>query len=290
MITGSEFVRTFGPKGLAAWEAAALAIARDDGLTPWTFAPLTLSDDRGNVAIVQVQTDVAAIGTLEDHVRLPLTPSMAQNILNLRGWLLPTPWLVYQTWRAAGIKLEPEAMVPNLGANMAQYAGHSAIIDAQIAAAGGAPNAIRAGLKKSVVVSNIMVPGKVVIQGWYRPSPPAPDVFDDRKPWTDPTRQPRQAKSNVHGAFYVDYSHEIRAFAPVAIVNGVPMNLVDLYQHPTLSHLVSNEGPVRTPRYPAVIPPAVNRPAHILTYPTTPYVVSSSPGLADQGAALVKKS
>lgn len=284
MMTGSEFARTFGAKGLAAWEAAAVKLAQDDGLTPWPFVPLTLRDDKGNVAVLEVQTDDLAIGPLGDHLRLPLTPSAAQSILNLRGWLLPTPWLVFQIWRAAEVKAEPIAMVPNQGASMAQYAAHSALVDQAV---GDTPSeSLRAGLNKSVVVSNIMLPNKVVIFGWYRPD--GPDVFDDRRGEQAPNRQPIQPKSNVHGAFYVDYSHGIRAVGPVALVNGQPMPTVDLYQSPTLSHLVSNEGPVRTPRYPSPIPPALNRPAHVLTFPTTPMVVMTQPSTSTRGIGIVK--
>jgi hypothetical protein len=286
-LTGSAFAATFGPKGLPAWEAAALSLAREpDGLTPWPFAALTLDDGAGNTAVLQVQTDEMAIGTLEDHLRLPLTPSAAQSILNLRGWLLPTPWLVYQIWRAAPARLEPKGMSPNLGASMAQYAAHSALIDQQLAALGaGGPNdgAFRAGMKKSVVVSNIAQPGKVLIFGWYRP-PPAPDVFDDRLPMSAPNRQPIQPRSNVHGGFYVDYSHGIRAVHGTCLLNGRPTSTVDLYQHPTLSHLVSNEGPVRLPRYPAIVPPATpaaDLPASIL--------VATTPGLAEQGITVARR-
>lgn len=284
MMTGSDFARTFGPKGAAAWEAAAIKIAQDDGLTPWPFVPLTLRDDKGNVAVLEVMADDLAIGPVGDHLRLPLTPGAAQSILNLRGWLLPTPWIVYQMWRSAPVKLEPHPL-PNKGVSMAQFAEHSAILDREI---GDAPlDALRAGTKKSVVVSNIYQPGKVLIYGWFRP-PPAPDVFDDRTPITNERRQPRQPKSNVHAANYWDYSHGIRAVGPVALVNGQPMPTVDLYQSPTLSHLVSNEGPVRTPRYPSPIPPAVNRPAHVLTFPTTPSVVMTQPSTTTRGIGTVK--
>jgi len=280
-LSGSDFARTYGGKGPYAWEQAALMLAREeDGLTPWPFVPLTLTDDRGNTAVLQVQSDLLSVGPFEDHLRLPLTPGGAQSILNLRGWLLPTPWLAYQIWRAAPVKVEPTAMAPNKYQSMPQFAAHSALLDQQI---GDAPlDALRDGLKKSVVVSNIMIPGKVIIFGWYHP-PPAPDVFDNGKPMNAPGRQPHQPKSNVHDASFWDYSHGIRAIGPVAIVNGQPMNTVDLYQHPTLSHLVSNEGPVRAPRYPSPVPPALNRPAHVLTYPTTPMVVSTQPGTSERG-------
>lgn len=274
-MRASEFIAEFGKRGLNSWEGAAVELARQGQFVEWPWVDVPLSDG-SNTAIVRMATDAFAVGTPDDYLRLPLTPTKAQDIFNLFGWLLPTPWLVYQRWRAAPIKLTPTPMVPNLGANLAQYAAHSAAITEQVAGRAG----LVAGAKKSVVVSNIYQPGKVLIFGWYKPEP---DVFDDKKPYTDPKRQPRQAKSNVHGDFYVDYSHGIYAMAPVALVNGREMNMVDLYQHPTLSKLVSNEGPVKMPRYPSKVPPAANRPAHVAEYPTKDYVVGSFPGLADVG-------
>lgn len=251
-MRASDFVATYGKLGPDAWEAAALSIARQGGLTPWPWQELRLTDGQ-NTAVLQVMSDVLSIGPVEDHLRLPMLPNNAQGIFNLFGWLMPTPWLVYQTWRSAPHKLVPIPAVPNRGANMAQYVDHNAAINQTLIAAGGRPGDGRAvdGIKKSIVVSNIHKPGKVLIHGWYKPEP---DVFDDGKSWQDPTRQPRQAKSNVHGDFYVDYSHGLRPVHPVAIVNGQPMPTVSLYQHPTLSALVSNEGPVRVPRYPSRVP------------------------------------
>src|SRR5262249_19858043 len=86
--------------------------------------------------------------------------------------------------------------------------------------------------------------------------PPAADGFDDRRAMTTPDRQPIQPLSNVHSAGYVDYSHGIQLVAPTCTVDGQTTSTLDLYQHPTLSRLVSNEGPLRTPRYAgAVVPP-----------------------------------
>lgn len=266
MITGTEFVKTYGPKGPDAWESAVLAHARQDDLTPWPWVNLPLADAEGNTAVLRVQTDVLSVGPTQDFLRLPMRPIFAQNVLNLFGWLMPTPWLVYKMFQASALKLTPIPAQTNLGPNIAQYARHSQQINAQIAAKGGAPpSGLISGLKKAVIVSNIYLPGKVLIFGWYWP-PPAPDVYDDGKPWQDPSRQPIQAKSNEHGENYVDYSHGIHCVGPECIVNGQPMNTVDLYQHPTLYKLVSNEGaPVRVPRYPSQVVPTKNLPTNQTT-------------------------
>jgi hypothetical protein len=250
-LLGSEFAAQYGSTGLASWEAAALSLAQAGSLTPWPWFDLPLADEDGNTAVLKVQSDVLAIGSFTDHIRLPLTPSVAQDLLNLSGALLPTPWLVYQIWRASPRKLAPLSE-PNRGADLWQYLTHSQAIDQQLEAAGATIGDGVAGIKKHIVVSNIYQPGKVLIFGWYRPSP---DVYDDGQPMGSPSRQPIQPKSNVHGAFYVDYSHGIQAVSPEAVVNGKRMLTEELYQHPTLSKIVSREGPIRSPRYPARIPP-----------------------------------
>lgn len=128
-------------------------------------------------------------------------------------------------------------MVPNKGANLAQYAEHSRVVDAQLRSAQGLhpSNATVpiSGHKKDVILSNIWKPGKVVIYGWYRP---------------DGTHI--QPKSNIHGDFYVDYSHGIRLVAPTMIVDGQNMNVEDVLNSPTYAGVLSDEGHLVRTRYP----------------------------------------
>jgi len=303
-VLGSTFVQAYAPRGYLAWEAAAVAMAQAGGqdFAPWGWVDLTLSDDAGNTATLQVMADVLAIGTAENHVRLPLRPGPAQSVCNVFGWMLPTPWLVYQIWRSATRKCTPHAMVPNLGAKLDQYAAHSNLVDQEVAqlaasssplpagggqrAAGSFAPALVAGAKKHVVVSNAYKPASVVIFGWYKPSPPAPDVFDQdhiQHPWDDPDRQPVQVLSNAHGDFYVDYSHGIQPVQGTCTVNGQTMRTDALYQDPKLCHLVSNEGPVRVVRYPATVPPATPRPPDQYTKPAPlPLIVSTTPDVGER--------
>lgn len=277
-MKGSEFAATFGTKGFTAWEAAAFDLAKSgDGVVLWPWVDVTVTDGRDTV-VVRAQSDVFSVGTPEDFLRLPLTPSRAQEIGNLAGYLLPTPYLVYAMWKAAPVKLSPTAMVPNKGANMGQFVEHNAVIESQRAGRKG----LVAGAKKSVVVGNLWRPGKVLLFGWYRPEP---DVFDDHKPMGTPGRQPTQPYSNVHGDFYFDYSHGIHFLHSMCLVNGKETPLVEVYQHPELSRLVSHEGVVRQPRYPAPNAPAAYRPAHIASYPTHPLVIQTTPGYAEAGLA-----
>ena len=99
------------------------------------------------------------------------------------------------------------------------------------------------GQKKDVIISalygpnhpNGWKPGKEVIFGWYRP---------------DGSRI--QPKSNIHGDFYVDYSHGIRAVAPNMEVDGQTFSTEDVLRSKELSGLLSDEGPITQVRYPSL--------------------------------------
>ena len=306
MISGREFVQTYAKKGYVAWEAAALELARQGQLTPWPWVdlPLTLpgTDD---TAIVKVSSDVLSVGPFEDLVRLPLTPSAAQSILNLSGSLMTTPWLEYQIWRAAPAKLQPirsgEMRQINKGADLVQYADHSRHIDQQLRQLTVVPGTLTSGIKKGIVVSNMMRAGKVIIFGWYihylvdkngrLTDQPARDIFEDHRALDAVNRQPIQPESDAHGDFYVDYSHGVRAVAPYCTVRGQTMATIDLYRDPTFARFVSHNGPVRIPRYPSKVPPALPPPA--ITGPLTdlfdyghdpgPFFRPPTPGVAELG-------
>lgn len=270
-MKASEFVSTYAKKGQPAWERAAL-----DSLLPVRWVKIPLSDDRGNTGEIYVSDDYLRVGEPGDAMLLPLTPERAQDAANREGALLPTPWLVYRIWQESQ-KLERHAMQPNKGPNLAQYAEHSSFVDQQVASLQRDPARPLSGHKKDVVVSNAYKPGKVIIYGWYKPSP---DVYNDGSPWTTPNRQPQQALSNFHYDGYADYSHGIRLIHPIMKVNGRETPTEDVYTSPTLSRLVSNEGPVRVPRYPS----KVNVP---LSKPTSPnlavYPVPNDPSYASVG-------
>jgi len=254
-MKGSEFIRTYKGRSLPIWENALFELSQENAReipeSPYVTLPLQEGEHQG---VFRMRADVLKVGEQGDFVRMPLTPIGAQDILNLTGELLPTPLLVYRFWQRASFKLPPFSEAPNKGANLEQYEAHSRGIDQLAQAAGVTFGAALAGIKKHVVVSNIYQPKKVLIFGWYRPSPPFPDVLDDGRALGAPDRQPIQPKSNVHGEFYVDYSHGIQGVHPECTVDGQTRETEEVYRHPVLSRLVSNEGPVRLPRYPSKVP------------------------------------
>ena len=277
-MKASNFVALYGPKGLDAWENAAVDLFRRGDVPENPWVPLHLTDGV-HQATAWVSSDYLTIGEGADQLRLPLRPAKAQEILNLDGSLLPTPWLDYQIWRAAQ-KMDRQPMPTNKGASLGQYAAHDAQINAQLSQKGGRD--VRAmplaGHKKDVVISATYKPNTVVIHGWYRPDP---DVFKDTRKWDDPSplKQPQQNLSNEHGSYWVDYSHGIRKVHPTMIVDGKLMSTEEIYRSRDLSKLVSAEGPLLITRYPTTTPFAP-------TFPT--YPPPTVPGTyADRGLRII---
>ena len=66
-MSGSAFARDYGGLGMASWEAAALEIARQGGLTPWPWRGLRLTDGT-NTAVLQVM-NMPYANNLE-HIRM----------------------------------------------------------------------------------------------------------------------------------------------------------------------------------------------------------------------------
>lgn len=236
-MKGSEFLAANAGKSLAQWEANAVLLAQQDRFVPWPMVPVTaVSRDGKHTGTFFVASDYFAIGTPDDFIRLPLTPLAAQRIANSKAMLLPTRKMVDDIWRASS-KLAPQPMVPNKGANLVQYRDHSRAIDEQLNSSGVSPlntNAPIAGTKKDIVISNIWKPGKVVIYGWHQLN-----------------GSPIQGKSNIHGDFYVDYSHGLRLVAPNMEVDGQPMSTEEVLKNPAYAGVLSDEGPLKRVTYPA---------------------------------------
>lgn len=248
-MLGSEFLQTYAKKPYTSWEAAVIELARSGSIVGWPLIPLRMTDAAGHFAEVMVASDYLAVGSPEDHVRIPLTPIPAQRVADLFGFFLPTPKIATEIWRQAKQRLTPTPMVPNQGANLAQYAAHNAAIDEQTR---GQPlDLLSNGQKKDVVIGKLVKPGKVIIFGWFWPDDPTvhgPFMTDNLR-----ASNPIQPYSDAHGDFYVDYSHGIRLVSGDVITDRGPMRYDAALADPTYGPILSSEGPLgpTSSRYPA---------------------------------------
>lgn len=292
-MKGTEFAAHYGPKGLPAWEAAALACVRaSDSWVPWPMVPLTIQS-KGRTVNLRVTSDVFTVGEPGDYLRLPLLPCTAQTIANHLGCLLPTPKIVYEMFKQAAVKLEP-IQAPSLPKPynwnldwstvpqktiFEQWVLHSQFIDRAYAQANAQPGAgIASGIKKDIIVGALMKPRVVCIYGWFHADNRPYHEIMPITPEQQKVAQPLQPRSNAHGDFYVDYSHGVHLIDGTCTVDGVAMKTVDVYTSPDLCDLVSDEGPVRVPRY-----PSANDPAPVV-YPAG---VPNKPPTATYGADLI---
>lgn len=203
------------------------------------LAPVTISeeiDGEWRTVTVWVTPDYFAIGTDEDDLRMPLSPSTAQWLCDQLGCALPTPRLVDAIWLQARHKVTPQPISPKQHdiASLPVFAMHDRMVDAQTAREPG--DALVAGHKKDVVLSTLLQewPDRVVLYGWHR---------------LDGT--PIQPKSKAHTTPHVDYSHGIRLVARTILLDGEPTTLDAVLADPRLCALLSDEGPLPAARYPA---------------------------------------
>jgi hypothetical protein len=167
---------------------------------------------------------------------MPLTPGSAQQLADLTATSLPTPPMVNAIWRAARVRLGPDSIAPSAAmVTVPVFEDHMAMVRRRRDAAGIAPGALVAGHKKDVVLTPRLdsLPGRVAIYGWQLP--------DGR---------PIQPLFTGHGQGHVDYSHGIRLIGRRITIDGTPHDLVEVLTDPVLFAAVSDEGPMRTGRYP----------------------------------------
>ncbi|KAA3653469.1 MAG: T9SS C-terminal target domain-containing protein [Calditrichaeota bacterium] len=186
--------------------------------------------------------DYLAIGSDEDYLYTPMTPSAAQFIADELNCTLPTSRLVSTIYNAAELKLRPQPIPPsNRMTTVPVFRDHTDSIKQQIISLGfdRSSDSIIGGNKKDVIISNKIYStdrnyDRVVIYGWHR------GVND-----------PIQPVYNGHNAQYADYSHGVRLIANLAFLNGDSVYVTELMQDARLSALVSSEGKITIPYYPA---------------------------------------
>jgi hypothetical protein len=176
--------------------------------------------------------DYISIGSDRDFVRIPMTPATARKVADKFGLFVPTSAMVNAVYEAANSQLKPRPLPPHLAMRSNQYFfHHEKTLREQI---GTIPaNAIIAGHKKDLVISARQRPDRVTIYGWHQA-----------------VGEPIQPVSIIHHASYSDYSHGLRLFAPVVIIDGRSWKLAEALRHPSLSTMLSSEGRIRIAQLP----------------------------------------
>lgn len=183
--------------------------------------------------VVGVLPDYLSLGTDEDFLRIPMSPTTAQCVADAYGCLLPTRKLVDAIYSHAELKIPPHPLTEDRE-TLSTFAQHQEILESQLQDLKGPHGRLIAGIKKDVVVSNELTSrhGHVAIYGWHQP---------------DGT--PIQPLTTVHVAEYVDYSHGVRLVSQYVLVDGKPMRMEKVLKDETLHTLLSDEGPLDTPFY-----------------------------------------
>lgn len=184
--------------------------------------------------IFYVASDYLAIGGDDDPLLMPLSPPAAQRLADRLGCVLPTRAIVDAIHHAAAVKLPPAPRPAGPAmTQVSEFAAHQQTVGAQLAsrdAAGG----LVAGHKKDIVITPELAshPGRVAIYGWHRAD-----------------GSPIQPLHLGHIERWVDYSHGVRLVRRDMILDGRPVSAESILADPDLCALISDEGPVRQPRY-----------------------------------------
>lgn len=192
-------------------------------------------DGRDRLVRLGVLPDVIAIGSNEDFVRVPLSPRAAQIIADRTRTSLPTSKISDAVWAAADLRMLPQPIPPSEAmTTIPVFASHHSLIEALWPS--GIPSGVLvAGIKKDVVLTPRLADDSdhVAIYGWH-----------------EQDGSPIQPLYTGHVDDWVDYSHGIRLVSRRVVIDGVEQDLHDLLQDSSRWRLVSDEGPMRAPRYP----------------------------------------
>ena len=174
-------------------------------------------------AAYYVAPDYLSVGSDDDWARVPLTPMAAQKIADSLSCFLPTRKMVNDIYKAAVVKLEPVPMYAFRDSSITMWQ-HHLIVEGQRKGKKG----LIAGIKKDVVISEKISLGektdRVAIYGWHQLN-----------------GTPIQPLYTGHVNWYADYSHGIRLVYRTIVVNGKPMDYIDVLKSPILHRLLCDE-------------------------------------------------
>jgi hypothetical protein len=240
-IGGTAFAAATASLDLAAREQHILAEVARGNIPGWLRQLVPVSMERtiagkAHRITFRAMPDYLAIGSDTDFILMPMSPQLAQRIADLTDTSLPTPVMVDAIWRAAAVRLGPDSIAPSAAMiTMPVFADHNRLVRARREANHAPAGALVAGHKKDVVLSARLdtLTNRVAIYGWHKP--------DGR---------PIQPLNTWHTTGHVDYSHGVRLVHRMIAVDGAEVAIDSLLSDPARAALLTDEGPIRRPRYP----------------------------------------
>jgi len=241
-LTGSALAANLASLDLNSREAEVLRQASLGNVPRFlrSLCPVSITNSvAGQDRVVKffVIPDYFALGSDEDHFRMPVSPGTAQTLADTLGCVLPTRRMVDAIHAAAPLKLSPSPIPPSAAMTaIPVFQLHNEMVQTQrLAEIGAFPlGTLVAGHKKDLVVTPKLVnnPGKVAIYGWHRTN-----------------GQPIQPLCLGHTANWVDYSQCTRLVLNKAFLDGRETTIRAILQNPDLCSLLSDEGVIHEPAY-----------------------------------------
>lgn len=203
-----------------------------------TLVPVTTQtviEGRMRTAQFWCTRDYLGIGTDTDWFRMPMTPTLGQQLADRLECMLPTRRMVDAIWARAPVKLAPYPYSPSVYDILSPSLFHRHHLQIEAQRGTQAQTLLVAGIKKDVVASARIAswPGRVMIYGWHQSN-----------------GAPIQPLWHGHTFGHVDYSHGVRLCARRVEIDGVATTIDAVLADPQLHVLLSDEGPFASWRYP----------------------------------------
>ena len=248
-LTGSAFAKSIADSSLTLEQREKIIFKEiKDGNVPNYLRKLTKITDTINWDVgvdkisinYYVLPDYFCIGSDEDYFYVPMTPILAQRVADLTKCSLATRRIVDKIYENAVIKLEPKPIPPTKAmTTVPVFIAHNQMIKTQLKDfdAQHKNSELTAGHKKDIIISNKIYGEKsprVVIYGWHKLN-----------------GKPIQPVYNKHINTWADYSHGVRLVQQNVWINGKKMKIAKVLKDEKLSILLSDEGKIELPFYPA---------------------------------------
>ena len=173
-----------------------------------------------------VTPDYLAVGSDDDFVLVPLSAGAAGRVADRLGAALPTPRLVDAIWAAADFRLSPIRLAADEAMRTVRYfTNHDRLVKSQRMIYDTSPGRFVAGHKVDVVLTPEVAQGRVnsAIYGWHRlDGQPIQPLYTAPEP-------------------YVMFSHGVRLVHRDVLVDGEPMDLMDVLRDPELAPILSDQ-------------------------------------------------